>query len=156
MNKFPQVRKERLITRQVGEELLIYDQERDKAYCLNQSASRIWAHCDGKTPIREISRAVTYELNVPVDERAVWFALSQFSKDRLLEENIVVPTNVRAGMNRRELARTLGVAAMVAIPVVASIVAPTASQAASCGKTGDPCSSGATCCSGFCNDNVCA
>jgi len=156
MNKFPRARKDHLIAKHVAQELLIYDQDRDKAYCLNPSAARIWAHCDGKTPISEISRAVTRELTVPVDERAVWLAIAQFGKDRLLEEKLTVPTQMRQGMNRRELARALGLAAVVAIPVVTSIVAPTPAQAASCKQSGVACMSDAECCIGLiCNNGFC-
>ncbi|HKZ02487.1 MAG TPA: PqqD family peptide modification chaperone [Pyrinomonadaceae bacterium] len=156
MNKLPRVRKDKLITRQVAGELLIYDQNREKAYCLNRSAALIWSYCNGKTTIAEISRVVTSELNARVDERTVWLAIIQFGKDNLLEEKLTVPPPMRQGMNRRELARALGVAAMVAIPVVTSIVAPTAAQAASCRQTGETCSSSAECCSGVCNNSICA
>src|SRR3990172_10045809 len=47
-----------------------------------------------------------------------------------------------AGLSRREVVRQLGLAAVIALPLVTSIVAPRATQAVSCGQ---PCT----------NDNDC-
>jgi hypothetical protein len=58
-------------------------------------------------------------------------------------------------MSRREVVRALALTAAVAVPVVASIVAPTPAQAASCFPNGSGCETSAECCSGFCNLGVC-
>ena len=49
----------------------------------------------------------------------------------------------------------LGLGAIVAVPLVTSIVAPTAAQAATCFPSGHACASGPQCCSNLCNANVC-
>jgi hypothetical protein len=156
MEKFPQARRERLVVQELPDELLIYDQERDKAHCLNQSAALVWKHCDGKTSIAEISRMVSTQLKSGVDERAVWFAISQLTRDHLLEEQFTVPAGIIQGMNRRQMVRTLGLAAAVAVPVVTSIVAPTPAQAATCLPSGSSCTASSQCCSGLCNAGTCA
>jgi hypothetical protein len=46
-------------------------------------------------------------------------------------------------------------AAVVAVPLITSIVAPTAAEAASCFGSGHSCASSSQCCSGICNSNAC-
>jgi hypothetical protein len=84
-----------------------------------------------------------------VDERVIWYALDQLGKDHLLEESLCPPP-LLAGMTRREMVRALGVAAVVAVPLVTSIVAPAPVQAATCFAAGTPCSAPGNCCSGNC------
>ena len=153
--KKPLARKQGLVVKEVCNEILIYDTERDKAHCLNQSAALVWKYCDGRRDASSIARVMERELNVTIDEQVVWFALMQLEKDNLLETKLA-PPSLLAGMNRRQMMRTLGVATAVAVPLVTSIVAPTAVQAVSCAPTGASCTSSAECCSGLCNTGTCA
>lgn len=156
MQQFPLARKDKLVIQELPDELLVYDQQRDKAHCLNRSAALIWKRCDGKTSVVEISRRVANDLGAPLDERAVWFALAQFDKDHLLQHKTTMPAGMLPGMNRRQLVKTLGLAAVVAVPLVTSIVAPTPAQAATCLPSGSTCTGSVECCSGLCSANVCA
>ncbi|HEY0006876.1 MAG TPA: hypothetical protein VGB17_19000, partial [Pyrinomonadaceae bacterium] len=72
----------------------------------------------------------------------------------LLEERVSFPLAAQA-VNRRQMMRTLGVAAAVAVPVVSSIIAPTAAQAGTCRLTGVNCTTANDCCSGVCSGGVC-
>ena len=158
MNKFPTARREKLVIQEMAEEVLVYDLERDQAHCLNQTAAMVWKHCDGKTDAAGIAGRLAKDLRAPVDERIVWFALEQLGRDKLLEQSIV-PPGAMAGMTRRQMVRTLGLAAVVAVPLITSIVAPTPAQAVSCIANGQPCPGGpTTCCSGTCSvagGNIC-
>jgi len=157
MNNKPQARHDGLIVRELDDEVLIYDTKSNKAHCLNDTAALVWKQCDGQSTAAEISRRLSLELNTNVDERVVWFALKQFDRDHLLEEKVTVPAAfIAAGLNRREIVRVLGLAAVVAVPLVTSIVAPTAIQAATCLASGQPCSTSAQCCSGLCSGGTCA
>jgi len=157
MQNKPQVRQAGLIVRELENEILIYDTENDKAHCLNETAALVWKECDGKQTVTEISRKLSRQLDTKVDERVVWFALKQFGRDHLLEEHIQLPAAfMNGGLNRREMVRVLGLAAVVAVPLVTSIVAPTAVQAATCLATGQPCTTSAQCCSGICSNGTCA
>ena len=49
MQKMPQARRSGLIIQEVDSEILIYDQETDKAHCLNPTAAKVWNYCDGET-----------------------------------------------------------------------------------------------------------
>jgi len=150
----PLARKDNLVIKQAADELLIYDRERKTAHCLNETAALVWRYCDGRRNAAAIRRRVSEDLETPVDETIIWCALEQLSRDHLLEERLLPPPQI-AGMNRREMMRALGVAAAVAVPVVTSIVAPTPAQAASCLADGQPCSSGAQCCTPLCGSGTC-
>ena len=146
----PCARKADLIVKEMPDEVLVYDLVRDKAHCLNRTAALVWNYCDGKTSVEKMTGRLSKELQAPVDERVVWLALNQLDKNHLLEESVASPP-VMAGINRREVIRALGVAAVVAVPVITSIVAPTPAQAATCTGPGTACVDGSTCCSTVCN-----
>ena len=144
-DKPPLARKEGLVVKEVSGEVLLYDLDRDKAHCLNQTAALVWKYCDGHTSVARIAKSLEQDLHAPVDEKVVWYALLQLGKDHLLEERLVPPPII-AGMNRRDMIRALGLAAVVAVPVVTSIVAPTPAQAATCFPTGSACTDPVQCC----------
>lgn len=152
----PHARKEGLVVKELSGEVLVYDRERNKAHCLNSTAALVWEYCDGKTPVAQIARAIEGEINAPVDEDVIWLGIEQLSKTHLLRERAKQLPAPQAGVSRREVMKRIGLAAAVALPVVTSIIAPTAAQAANCTPSGQACSSSAQCCSGLCNVNVCA
>jgi len=154
--RFPRARTEGLVIQELPDEVLVYDRERDKAHCLNQTAALVWKYCDGKSTVPTIAKRLEQDLKTEtVDEKVVWYALGQLSKDHLLEETLTPPA-LLSGMSRRDMVRVLGLAAVVAVPVVTSIVAPTPAQAATCLGSGAACTGGVQCCSGICNTGTCA
>ena len=156
MEKMPQARRSGLIIQEVDGEVLIYDQVSSKAHCLNQTAAKVWKYCDGETTLADACSALSRDLETPVNEKLVWYAVDQFSKDQLLEKETIPPAFIIAGMNRRQMVRTLGLAAIVAVPLVTSIVAPTPAQAATCLPPTSACTASVQCCSNSCVTNVCA
>jgi hypothetical protein len=154
--RMPRARQHGLIIEDLPGEVLVYDSERDRAHCLNQTAALVWKYCDGKTTVSQMARSLERDLNTTsVDERMVSYALEQLSKDHLLEESFV-PAAMLSGLTRRQMVRALGIAAVIAVPVVTSIVVPTAQAATSCSSPGQPCATSATCCSGLCSGGTCA
>jgi len=151
MQKMPQARKSGLIIKETEGEILIYDQQSNKAHCLNPTAAGVWKYCDGRTTLADACSSLSRDFETLIDEKLVWYAVDQFSKDNLLEKEIEPPAFVIAGMNRRQMVRTLGLSAIVALPLVTSIVAPTPAQAATCLPPGQPCVTSADCCQGLCN-----
>jgi hypothetical protein len=148
----PRARTNRLVTRDLGDELLVYDLERHKAYCLNQVAMQVFRHCDGETTIPDMTRRIGHALGLPVDERAVRLGLARLHKAHLLDSAVaqMFPTS------RREMLRTLGRAAVVVVPLVTAITVPTSAQAASgCLPFGSPCTGPGQCCPPFsCNASI--
>ena len=121
------------------DEVLVYDLDRHKAHCLNQTAALIWRQCDGSTSAAEIARRLEEQFKAPVSEDLVWLALRQLTKLHLLEHPVSLPPQV-AGISRRQMVRSLGIAAVVALPLVTSITSPTQAQTASCVGLGVDCS----------------
>lgn len=127
----PLARKEGLIVQELPDELLIYDLNRHDAYCLNRSAALVWKHCDGRKNVRQIARLLGAELPARVAEDLVWLTLDRLFKARLVVGRSV-PSDRRTRVSRREVAQKLGMASLLALPVITSIVAPAAAQARSC------------------------
>jgi len=125
----PLARQESLVIKELPDETLVYDLREDKAHCLNQTAARVWKSCDGQTTVSEIARALGGKINSRSDEDIVWLALDQLQKFKLLEEAPPKPTHL-SGMTRRQAVARMGIAA-VALPVIISIVSPTAQAQAS-------------------------
>jgi hypothetical protein len=124
-----------------------------QAYCLNRTAALVWQACDGKRTMGEMAQVLEKEIGYPVSEKLIWFALEQLERFRLLEERVEPPV-LKERMTRRELTRKLGYAVAL-IPLITSIVAPTAVQAATCGAVGSPCTTNARCCSTLCVSGSC-
>ena len=125
----PRARKEGLLVEELPDETLVYDLERHKAHCLNQTATFVWRHCDGQTTIGELAKLLQDEFRIYANEEVVWLALDRLERAHLLRER-VRPQTETPRYSRRRLARRLGIG--MAIPVVVSIVAPMAVHAQSC------------------------
>lgn len=121
ISDFPNARKKGLVVQEVPNEVLIYDLESDKAHCLNETAAAVWRFCDGKTPVQQIAREVGRELGREVSDDLVWLAIDQLSEHRLLESEI---RTAFKGESRREALKKIGLASMVALPIIASLAAP--------------------------------
>lgn len=129
----PRAREDRLVVQELPDEMLVYDLSRHKAHCLNRTAALIWRHCDGQTTVAEMATLLQREVKFPVDEAVVWLAVDRLGKAHLLRERVIPPAGA-PGLSRREVMRKLALVGGLSIllPVVSSIVAPTAAQAASC------------------------
>jgi hypothetical protein len=142
----PRARTNSLVVRELDDETLVYDLERDKAHCLNQTAALIWKHCDGKTTVREAVHSLQGTLGRSVDTDVVWLAVKQLQRFHLVEGSKKSPA-----VSRRNLVLKYAPAAL-ALPVIMSIAAPAPAQSASCAKAGQPCGgTNPPCCQGlFC------
>jgi hypothetical protein len=151
--RVPEARREGLVVQQLTDELLVYDQDRHKAHCLNRTAALVWEQCDGKSTVGEIAGRLSLEVSERVEAEVVRLAVEQLSRTDLLKERVGLS---RGGASRREVMRRIGVGAAVGLPLVTSIVAPKATQAANCRVSGAACTASAQCCSGVCNAGLCA
>jgi hypothetical protein len=122
-------------------ETLIYDNEAQQAYCLNETASYIWKNCDGSKSVSDISKLVSKKFDVAYNEDFVWLAIDQLKKDSLLENSNDVTTRFD-GLSRREIIKRVGLAVAV-FPIVASM--SLSAQNAPSGVCAGACSSTARC-----------
>lgn len=126
--RLPLARKQNLIVKDLGNEVMLYDSQRKKAFCLNQTSAAVWKRCDGKTTVAEITHALQ-TIDPSLGESVAWFALHQLESDGLLEKTVAAPSEAQ-GLTRKELIKKFGVAAAF-IPLVAALVAPTPAKASS-------------------------
>jgi len=128
----PATRRSQLLVQELPDEVLIYDVERNVVHCLNGTAARVWALCDGERTISEIAQLLGSDLEPGTAEALVWSALDQFTEKHLLEEVPESPTVLSrpTDMTRRQMVLRLGLVVGM-LPVVESIVSPPAALAAS-------------------------
>lgn len=120
-SELPAARTAGIVVQDAPSEVLVYDMESDKAHCLNQTAASVWRACDGKTSVGEIAELLSSTAGGKVSEDMVWLALDQLSEHNLLQSSI---TTKFEGESRRSVIKKIGFASMVALPVIASLVAP--------------------------------
>ena len=153
----PMARQNGLVVQEMPDEVLVYDLDSNKAHCLNQSAAFVWKSCDGAKSVPDIVREFEANGRGKVTEDFVWLAIDQLNENGLLDGSMAPRF---AGQSRRQVLKTIGLASLVALPVIASLVAPqnalgaiscSCATAANCtGKTACPSTT-------FCNQNgVCA
>lgn len=127
----PLARREGLVIQEMPEEVLVYDTNTNKAHCLNKTAAFVWKSCDGSHSVKDIASLMETEFGSNVPDDLVWLAIDQLNKDDLLE---TADEPAVSGISRREVIRKIGIASVVALPVVASLVAPSSAMASvSCG-----------------------
>ena len=81
---FPRARRDRLLIREMGEEIVVYDLERHRAHALSRSATLVWRLCDGQKSIAELAAALEHELHSEVDDEVVWLVLNRLAQAHLL------------------------------------------------------------------------
>ncbi|MBX7173830.1 MAG: PqqD family protein [Pyrinomonadaceae bacterium] len=145
----PKTPNENIVIQEMGYEILIYDLKENKAFCLNETSALIWQLCDGTKTVTEISENLSGQSKQTIKEDLVWLALDSFKKNNLLENNKEFEIDFN-GLNRRQVIKKVGVASLIALPVISSLVAPTAAYGASLAPLFAGCTSPSDCASNFC------
>jgi hypothetical protein len=130
----PSARREDVVVKELDGEVLVYDLRSNQAFCLNETSALVWEWCDGRRTVSEIADALGKKLKTPHGEELVWLALGQLIKESLLGDESEIADQFE-GMTRRQIVKKIGLASMVAIPLVSSIIAPPAARASSVGCT---------------------
>lgn len=146
----PIARQNGLVVQEMPDEVLVYDLDTNKAHCLNGSAALVWKSCDGSNTVADIVKQFESNGGGKVTEDFVWLAIDQLNENNLLDGKVAPRF---AGQSRRQVLKTIGLASMVALPVIASLVAPqNALGSVSCACTSDAqCVTQTTCPSMTCN-----
>jgi hypothetical protein len=118
---YPAARRTDIVVQQMDREVLVYDVNSNKAHCLNETAATVWNLCDGSRDIQQIAAEIAKNSGTRVDDDLVWLAIDQLSDSDLLETSVA---RRFTGSSRRQAIKQLGVASMIALPVIASLVAP--------------------------------
>lgn len=125
---FPTARNADLVVQEADSEVLVYDLVSNKAHYLNETSAMIWQSCNGKNSVGQISAVVSNKTGFAVSDDLIWMALNDLSKSKLLENKVEMPAEV-SGMSRRDMVKKVGLRTMIALPVIASLVAPMAIHA---------------------------
>ncbi len=149
---FPLARTADVIVMECDDELLVYDLIRHRAHRLNATAAAVWRASDGRHSVNDIATQLAGSADGPTAADIVQFALQRLQRAQLMAGE---PVNAQAELRltRRELVRRVAAAGLttIALPVVATLVAPTALSAqGSGGGTGAPCTTNSQCLSNLC------
>jgi len=147
----PTARKNDLVIQQADNEVLVYDLNTNKAACLNETAAFVWQNCNGSNAIADIAQALGRKTNGEVNDDLVWLAIDELSKNKLLEEKVEAEYSF-ADTSRRDVIKKIGLGTMIALPLIATLVAPSAINAASCVANDGACTASAECCSNCCKN----
>lgn len=123
----PVARTSEIVILENEDETLVYDLRISEAHCLNKTAAFVWKNCDGKNTVADISTLLTEHYNDSVNGDFVWLALDQLQERGLLSEPLVDRSKLPS---RREMIKRVGMATVIAAPIIASVVAPNAAYAA--------------------------
>ena len=128
----PRSRQNDILVERVGDETIVYDGKRHEAHSLNRSATLVWQHSDGEHSVPQLAELLGSELGIEADDSLVEYALDRLANAHLLE------TEPTESLSRRDAVRrlTLAGAAVVGLPIVLSMVAPTEAMAASGNQNG--------------------
>lgn len=158
MKNYPKSRHSNLVVQDFEKEVLIYDLQINKAYCLNETSALVWQLCDGKHTVSDINGKLSGKLKTDVSEEFVWIALDGLKKENLLENSQSFEIKFK-GLTRREIIKKVGLTSMIALPFISSVIAPSAAMAQS-GNAGplplfSACSDALQCASRACVNNIC-
>ena len=133
-SQYPLARTNGLVVQEVPNEVLVFDMETNEAHCLNETAAMVWKYCDGKTSVPQIAEILGEGKDSAVSDDLIWLAIDQLNEHKLLEKEVATKF---PGQSRREVLRKIGLASMIALPIIASMAAPRSVLAAnSCACTG--------------------
>jgi hypothetical protein len=154
-NLSPLARVDGIVVQEIKDEILVCDTKSNQVFCLNQTAGEVWKLCDGKTDAKEISRILSRKFRAEFTEEVVLFSIDELSKENLLAKKIPSET-MYFGFTRREALKRVGLASMIALPLISSVTMPKAihAQSGGCipnnGAVGCPCNNSTDCASGCC------
>ena len=164
MTKLPKSRQSEVVVQTLGKEMLIYDLKAHRAFQLNETSMIVFQACAEGQTFEDLKRRHKFTED-----------LIDLTLDTLARENLLVEAyqSKLAGLSRREAIRRVGLATMIALPLIAPLIAPKAADAASAVNqcrtnscvdrnpdcnNGSPCSAlgaGFVCCAAF-NSCSCA
>lgn len=143
LKNLPPARNSEVVIQQLENETLVYDLSINKAYCLNETSARVFLAAGNNGTFEDLRKR--YKLS----DELIYLALDELKKNNLIQDEYSSPF---AGISRREVIRKVGLTSMVALPVISTLIAPTAAHAGSGGlQRGSACNTTSQCRSGdFC------
>jgi len=140
-----------LLESQVGDELVLYDVEDDRAHALNASALSLWRACDGTADVAALAGRLA------LDPELIWHGLRELDRQGLFISTLPAGTGDRR-IGRREMLKKVAVGSAIglAVPTILSVIAADPAAAATCKTAGQACTGGQNNCIGAAQGNCCA
>lgn len=133
-------RTERLLTKRIGEETVLYDLATDEAHLLSIPSAAVWELAGTPMSVADLRVAASNAGHAPAADAAI---------QQLLSLGLLEP-EVADGISRRTMIKRAAIAAAVGVPLVTTILAPTpaaATAASACTRTsGQSCGGANGCC----------
>jgi hypothetical protein len=121
----PRAQRGGLLVQPVGDQLVLYDQSRQRLHVLSRTSALVWRHCDGRHTVADLVDLVGDELGAPVDESLITLALAQLDEARLLENRLALASGHDSLSRRDLLHRAAALAAGILLPTITSCGVPT-------------------------------
>jgi len=136
-------RAKQLLSEELDDELIVYDQNTHRGHCLNRTAALVWRHADGERTIADLAALLRDELDPVADENLVWHAIDRLNAANLLEEPLARSADEMRASRRHFISKIglVGVATLL-LPLVTSVAAPSVAQGGTCGSGSSSSSSG--------------
>lgn len=136
MKKLPPIRNENIVVQEAGIETLVYDLTINKAYCLNETSSKVYAACGANQTFE------TLKAKHKFTDDLIHFTLGELAANNLISE---YQSAQFGNLSRREVIKRVGLTCAAALPLIVGLTAPKAVHAQSCAALG-----------AACNNNCCA
>jgi len=120
----PRAQRAGLLVQSVGDQLVVFDQARQRLHVLSRTAAVVWRYCDGRHTLTDLAAQAGRELGTPVDESLVELALAQLDEAHLLEGRLAPELGADTVSRREMLQRAAAVVAGVLLPTVTSCGSP--------------------------------
>ena len=117
------------LVQEFDNEVVVHDQNNHKVYHLNAAAAAARELCEDCDSISELTQQLAKKTDLPADDQVTRLALSELREAKLIEGSL--DDRGEHVVTRRQLTRSLGRAAIIALPAVAAMVAPAAAMAQS-------------------------
>lgn len=121
----PKVETSGVIVQNAATELLLYDLQTNKAYCLNETSMKIYEHCDGTKNLAAIGEILNLEIEY------IFLAVDLFEREKLLNAESRRFFSQYHGLDRRRMLKGAMMSSAVALPLISSVLAPQSVNAAS-------------------------
>ena len=97
----PLARTDAVVTEDVADEVLVYDERTDVACRLNQSAALVWRNSDGKRTLEDLVHVLEADLGDVADEDMVLMALDSLAEHGLIESGYEARDSTASRLSRR-------------------------------------------------------
>lgn len=128
--KLPLAKTENIIEQILKNETLIFDLDANKAFNLNETSTIVYRNCDGATTFDELKHRHKFT------DEFIHLALVELKRNNLLADNSYKSPFTE--LKRREVIKKVGLASMLALPVIVGLTAPQSAHAASVCAPGSP------------------